>query len=79
MDLGIYGKTALVTGGVQGIGESITRNLLNEGVYVIGFYSPVVPEGKARIRVQISASMKKADLEKAIIAFKKVGKLLKII
>ena len=61
------------------LAQDMADELLKEGVYVIGFYYPVVPEGKARIRVQISASMKKADLEKAIIAFKKVGKLLNII
>ena len=61
------------------LAQDMADELLKEGVYVIGFYYPVVPEGKARIRVQISASMKKADLEKAIISFKKVGKLLNII
>ena len=59
--------------------KTMASKLLNEGIYVVGFHYPVVPKNKARIRVQISASMKKADLEKAIIAFQKVGKLLKII
>ena len=61
------------------LAQDMANELLKEGIYVIGFYYPVVPEGQARIRVQISASMKKADLEKAILAFKKVGKLLNII
>ena len=61
------------------LAQDMADELLKEGVYVIGFYYPVVPEGKARIRVQISASMIKENLEKAIKEFKKVGKLLNII
>ncbi len=53
--------------------------LLDEGIYVIGFVYPVVPQSKARIRVQISASHNKSQLDKAIQAFKKVGKKLNII
>lgn len=53
--------------------------LLKEGIYVIGFFFPVVPKGKARIRVQLSAAHNKKHLDKAISAFKKVGKELKII
>ncbi len=53
--------------------------LLQEGVYVIGFVYPVVPKGKARIRVQLSAAHSKSDLDKAIAAFKKIGKELKLI
>ncbi len=53
--------------------------LLKEGIYVIGFVYPVVPESKARIRVQISASHNKVQLDKAIQAFKKIGKELGII
>ncbi len=53
--------------------------LLKEGIYVIGFVYPVVPESKARIRVQISASHNKTQLDKAIQAFKKIGKELGII
>lgn len=53
--------------------------LLQEGVYVIGFVYPVVPKGKARIRVQLSAAHNKSDLDKAIAAFKKIGKELKLI
>ncbi|MBW6513982.1 MAG: glycine C-acetyltransferase [Candidatus Syntrophosphaera sp.] len=53
--------------------------LLEEGIYVIGFVYPVVPKGKARIRVQLSAAHSREDLDKAIAAFKKVGKELKLI
>jgi glycine C-acetyltransferase len=53
--------------------------LLQEGVYVIGFVYPVVPKGKARIRVQLSAAHSKNDLDKAIAAFKKIGRELKLI
>ncbi|MDG1346361.1 MAG: glycine C-acetyltransferase [Crocinitomicaceae bacterium] len=53
--------------------------LLKEGVYAIGFFFPVVAKGAARIRTQISAAHSKADLDKAIAAFIKVGKELKVI
>jgi glycine C-acetyltransferase len=53
--------------------------LLNEGIYVIGFYYPVVPKGQARIRVQLSAGHEMAHLDKAIGAFKKIGRELGVI
>ncbi len=53
--------------------------LLKEGIYVIGFVYPVVGKGKARIRVQLSAAHTREDLDKAIAAFKKVGKELQLI
>ena len=53
--------------------------LLEEGIYVIGFFFPVVPKDKARIRVQLSAAHNKTHLDKAIQAFIKVGKHLEII
>jgi len=53
--------------------------LLNEGIYVIGFFFPVVPKGQARIRVQLSAGHEKAHLERAIAAFTKVGRELGVI
>lgn len=53
--------------------------LLKEGIYVIGFAYPVVPKGKARIRVQLSAAHSREDLDKAITAFVKIGKELKVI
>jgi glycine C-acetyltransferase len=53
--------------------------LLEEGVYVIGFSFPVVPQGQARIRTQISAGHTRADLELAVAAFEKVGRALRVI
>ncbi|HOY85519.1 MAG: glycine C-acetyltransferase [Candidatus Cloacimonetes bacterium] len=53
--------------------------LLEEGIYVIGFVYPVVPKGKARIRVQLSAAHSREDLDKAIAAFIKVGKALQLV
>ena len=54
-------------------------SLKGEGIYVIGFSYPVVPKGKARIRVQISAAHTSEDIEKCINAFKKIGKKLNVI
>jgi glycine C-acetyltransferase len=53
--------------------------LLEEGIYVIGFYFPVVPKGLARIRVQLSAAHEKEHLDRAIDAFTRVGKKLGVI
>ncbi len=53
--------------------------LLNEGIYVIGFFFPVVPRGQARIRVQLSAAHEKAHLDRAIEAFTKIGKDLGVL
>jgi glycine C-acetyltransferase len=53
--------------------------LLKEGVYVVGFSYPVVPQGQARIRVQMSAGHTKAQLERAVAAFAKVGCALGVI
>jgi len=61
------------------LSQDFAARLLDEGVYVIGFYYPVVPKGEARIRVQISAGHKKEHLDKAIEAFRKVGKEYQII
>ncbi len=61
------------------LSQVMADKLLEEGIYVIGFYYPVVPKGKARIRVQVSAAHEKAHLDKAIAAFIKVGKELKVI
>jgi glycine C-acetyltransferase len=59
--------------------QNFAKKMLEEGIYVIGFFYPVVPHGMARIRTQISAAHTKEDLEHAITAFKKVGKELGII
>ena len=61
------------------LAQEFAAKMLEEGIYVIGFYYPVVPQGKARIRVQISAGHDTAHLDKAIAAFTKVGKELKVI
>jgi len=61
------------------LSQDMSDKLLEEGIYVIGFFYPVVPKGKARIRVQLSAAHNKEHLDKAINAFKKVGKELKVI
>ena len=59
--------------------QEMAAKMLGEGIYVIGFYFPVVPKGKARIRVQISAAMNERQLDKAIHAFTKVGNEMGII
>ena len=61
------------------LSQSMANELLKEGVYVIGFFFPVVPKGKARIRVQLSAAHTKEHLDKAISAFVTVGKRLAVI
>ena len=61
------------------LSQDMSNRLLKEGVYVVGFFYPVVPENMARIRVQISASHTKQQLDFALDAFSKVGKELKII
>jgi glycine C-acetyltransferase len=61
------------------LSQTMANMLLKEGVYVIGFFFPVVPNGKARIRVQISAAHEKKHLDKALEAFIKVGKSLNVI
>lgn len=77
----VPGETAIVP--VMLYNESLALKMadlmLNEGIYVIGFAYPVVPKGKARIRVQLSAAHEKADIDKAIAAFIKVGKELEVI
>ncbi|MBC8204582.1 MAG: glycine C-acetyltransferase, partial [FCB group bacterium] len=61
------------------LANQFADELLQEGIYVIGFSYPVVPRGQARIRVQVSAGHEKAHLDKAISAFTKIGKKLKVI
>lgn len=61
------------------LSQEMASKLLDEGVYVIGFFYPVVPKDKARIRVQLSAAHTKSHLDKAIAAFIKVGKEMKVI
>jgi glycine C-acetyltransferase len=61
------------------LSQTFADKLLAEGIYVIGFFFPVVPKDKARIRVQLSAAHSKEHLDKAIAAFEKVGKELGVI
>lgn len=61
------------------LSQIMAEKLLEEGIYVIGFFFPVVPKGKARIRVQLSAAHTKDHLDRALAAFKKVGKELGVI
>ena len=61
------------------LSQDFAAKLLDEGIYVIGFYFPVVPRGEARIRVQLSAAHEMAHLDKAIAAFTKVGKELGVL
>jgi len=61
------------------LAQQMANDLLKEGIYVIGFFFPVVPKGKARIRVQLSAAHTKEHIDKAVAAFIKVGKKLNVI
>jgi len=61
------------------LSQSMAERLLAEGIYVIGFYYPVVPKGQARIRVQISAAHSREHLDRAIAAFIKVGRELEVL
>ncbi len=61
------------------LSQDFAKALLEEGIYVIGFFFPVVPKGEARIRVQLSASHTEAQVDRAIAAFTKVGKALGVV
>lgn len=61
------------------VAQNFAAKLLEEGIYVIGFFFPVVPKGKARIRVQLSAAHEQHHLDKAIAAFGKIGKELNVL
>jgi glycine C-acetyltransferase len=61
------------------VAQAMAAKMLKEGIYVVGFYFPVVPKGKARIRVQLSAAHEQHHLDKAIAAFIKVGKEMGVI
>ena len=61
------------------LSQVFADKLLEEGIYVIGFFYPVVPKGQARIRVQLSAAHEKEHLDKAIAAFTKIGTELEVI
>ncbi len=61
------------------LSQQMAAKLLDEGIYVVGFYYPVVPKDLARIRVQVSAGHTKKQLDKAVAAFTKIGKELKVL
>ncbi|MCT4615536.1 MAG: glycine C-acetyltransferase [Marinifilaceae bacterium] len=61
------------------LSQQFASKLLDEGIYVTGFYYPVVPKGQARIRIQLSAAHDRAHLDRALAAFIKIGKELKVI
>ena len=61
------------------LAQEFAAKMLDEGIYVVGFYYPVVPQGKARIRVQLSAAHTRAQLDQAIAAFTKIGKELEVL
>ena len=61
------------------LSQQFAEKLLERGIYVIGFYFPVVPKGQARIRVQISAIHEKHHLDQAIQAFTEVGEMLEVL
>jgi len=61
------------------LAQNFAAKLLEEGIYVIGFFFPVVPKGQARIRVQLSAAHEQKHLDKAIAGFTKVGKQLSVL
>ena len=61
------------------LSQDFARELMDEGIYVVGFFFPVVPKGQARIRVQLSAAHTPEDVEKAIGAFTKIGRKLGVI
>ena len=61
------------------LAQEFARRLLGQGIYVIGFFYPVVPEGQARIRVQISAAHTRQHLDHAVQAFSTIGRELGVI
>jgi glycine C-acetyltransferase len=65
--------------GEAALAQDMAAALLKEGVFIKGLWYPVVPKGEARLRAQISAALKKKDIDKALAAFEKVGKRLKVI
>jgi glycine C-acetyltransferase len=61
------------------LAADMARELLDEGIYVVGFSYPVVPQGQARIRVQLSAAHDAGHVERAIEAFTKVGRRYRVV
>ena len=61
------------------LAQNMSADMLEEGIYVVGFSFPVVPKGEARIRVQLSAAHTKEHLKKAVAAFARVGEKYKVL
>ena len=61
------------------LAQEFAARLLAEGIYVIGFFYPVVPKGEARIRVQVSAAHERSHLDQAVAAFTKIGRELNVL
>jgi glycine C-acetyltransferase len=61
------------------LAQQFAKELLDEGIYVIGFFFPVVPQGQARIRTQMSAAHTHAQIDRAVEAFVKVGRKLGVL
>ena len=75
----VSGDRDLLVEDVPVLAQRFAKKMLDEGIYVIGFFYPVVPEGKARIRVQVSAAHTHEHLQKAVAAFIKVGRELNVL
>jgi len=75
---GVHSIVPIMIGDAK-LAQKFASNMLNEGIYVIGFFFPVVPKNEARIRVQISTGHDLLQLKEAITAFIKVGKKLNVI
>ena len=82
-----YGLEAMAEAGIKDVGIivgetafaiALSDRLLAEGVFVTGFGFPVVPEGTARVRVQISSALTREELDRALAAFEKVGRALAV-
>jgi glycine C-acetyltransferase len=65
--------------GEASIAQEMSNQLLKAGVYIKGLWYPVVPKGEARLRAQVSAALTKKDIDRALDAFEKVGKKMKLI
>ena len=61
------------------VAQAFAKELLDEGIYVIGFFYPVVPQGQARIRTQMSAAHTREQIDRAVAAFVKVGRKLGVL
>jgi glycine C-acetyltransferase len=61
------------------LAQDLASRLFDDGVYVAGFFYPVVPQGKARIRTQMSAGLSPSDIDRAVAAFTRAGKAMQII